>query len=496
MSDFLIKMWTSPSPMEHGRDVKVIDVLGYGKEKVESEFNDDPLIKATLLNHLGTTYRRLGEYKKAEAIMTECLEYCRSTLGPDHSRTINVMIDLGVLLSYDERFQEAVTLFRDALSAAGKNLEADNEILIYAKVQLAESLIRKAELSEAKALLQETLSTIRGREKLQYKFGPKVLLDLGNVLVGEEDFPEAEKIFLELVEDYEKKGDTSNPNYVAAMGSAARVFMEQKKYEDGLRYMREGLELSKRINGERHITTLASMVNLGQALSELGRYEEALDYTESGYKAFKEIFGERAPDTIFISVNYAYLLFKLGRITEAESILNKAVSLNIELLGSEHPNTILSQYVLCLLLFESGRNTEAEALMRNVLESSAEALGADNSTTLECKDLLGRLLNGKGDHVQAERLHREVLETRISTLGSNNPSIANTLFYLAESLYEQGKHEESSQLVERAVRSHHEAFGGDHPSTKEAVALLVKVFAASDKTEQANALLESLGLHE
>ncbi len=107
MSDFLVDMWVSPSPMERGRDVKVIDVLSYREDKLETEFHDDPLIKARLLNQLGTTYRRLGEYEKAEPVMTKCLDFCRETLGPDHYMTITAMIDLGILLSYDERFQEA-----------------------------------------------------------------------------------------------------------------------------------------------------------------------------------------------------------------------------------------------------------------------------------------------------------------------------------------------------------------------------------------------------
>ncbi len=144
MSDFLVEMWVSPSPMERGRDVKVIDVLSYWEEKLETEFHDDPLIKARLLNQLGTTYRRLGEYEKAESVMTECLDFCKETLGPDHNMTITVMIDLGILLSYDERFQEAETLFRDALDLGLKNLKHDNELVIYAKEQLAEILIGKA----------------------------------------------------------------------------------------------------------------------------------------------------------------------------------------------------------------------------------------------------------------------------------------------------------------------------------------------------------------
>ena len=496
MSDFLVDMWVSPSPMARGRDVKVIDVLEYGKEKVDEEFDDDPLIKATLLNHLATTYRRLGEYEKAESIITECLDYCRNTLGPDHSRTINVMIDLGVLYGYDERFQEAETLIREALSLGEKKLEADNEIIIYGKVNLAESLVRTAEFSEAKALLQEVLSVIRGSEELQYKFGPKVLLDLGNVLIDEEDFPGAEKIYLELLEDYEKKGDTNNPNYVAAMASVARVFMEQKKYEEGLRSMREGLELSTRINGERHMTTLVTTINLGQALFELGKYEEAYTYTERGYRASMEMFGEKAPTTVFISVNYANLLTKLGRVAEAESILNEAVARNIEQLGADHPNTILSQYILTLLLFESGRDAEAEIMIRNVLESSTRALGADKDISLECKDLMGRILNRKGDHEQAERIHREVLAARVSALGSNDPSISSTVQFLAESLYAQRKYEESCQRIEQAVRSHVEDYGTDHPTTKESAALLLKVFTAADKHDQANALLDSLGLRE
>jgi serine/threonine protein kinase len=50
MSDFLVEMWVSPSPMQHGRDVRVIDVLSYWEEKLETEFRDDPHTKAMLLN--------------------------------------------------------------------------------------------------------------------------------------------------------------------------------------------------------------------------------------------------------------------------------------------------------------------------------------------------------------------------------------------------------------------------------------------------------------
>jgi tetratricopeptide (TPR) repeat protein len=132
----------------------------------------------------------------------------RNFLGPDHNRTIAAMIDLGILLSYDERFQEAGALFRDALNLGLKNLKENNELVIYAKEQLADILKKKAAYSEAKTLLQEAISVIRSDEKLQYKFGPKVLLNLGNILLHEEDFPGAEKIFLELIRDYEKKEDT------------------------------------------------------------------------------------------------------------------------------------------------------------------------------------------------------------------------------------------------------------------------------------------------
>lgn len=494
MSEFLVDMWISPSPMERGRDVKVIDVLSYWEEKLDAEFHDDPVIKARLLNQLGTTYRRLGEYEKAESVMKECLDFSRETLGPDHSRTINVMIDLGILLGYDERFQEAEILFRDALNSGQNNFKNDNDLIIYAKEQLADVLMRKAEYPEAKALLQESLSVIRNDEKLQYKFGPKVLLNLGNILLHEEDFPGAEKIFLELLRDYEKKDDTKNPNYIAAKGSIARAFMEQRKYEEGLRYMQEGLEMSSKVNGERHLTTIVYMINLGMALSEFGKYEEALDYTERGYNIFKEVFGERAPNTIFVSVNYANLLRERGRFAEAESLLNKAVSLNIELLGAEHPNTLLSQHALARLYFESDRNSEAEGLMRNALETSARVLGEDKDITLECKDYLGRILNKKGEHPQAERMHREVLAMKKGSPDEKNPFAGDTLQYLAESLFLQGKNAEACDFIEQSVRSCYENWGEDHPSTREAAGWLVKVFAASDKTDESAAILKSMGL--
>jgi tetratricopeptide (TPR) repeat protein len=293
------------------------------------------------------------------------------------------MIDLGILLSYDERFQEAETLFRDALNSGLKNFEESNELVIGAKEQLADILIRKAAYPEAKTLLQEAISVIRSDEKLQYKFGPKVLLNLGNILMYEEDFPGAEKIFLELLRDYEKKEDTKNPNYIAAKGSLAWAYMEQRKYDEGLRYFQEGLEKSIEVNGERHRATLVLLINLGLALSDLGKYEEAVSYMERGFQVFKEIFGERAPDTIFISVNYANLLRELGRFDEAESLLNKALALNREILGAEHPNTLQSQLALSVLYFESDRNFEAEELIQKTLEMSERILGGDKELTLE-----------------------------------------------------------------------------------------------------------------
>jgi serine/threonine protein kinase/tetratricopeptide (TPR) repeat protein len=494
MSDFLVEMWVSPSPMERGRDVKVIDVLSYWEEKLDTEFNDDPDIKARLLNQLGTTYRRLGEYEKAESIMTECLDFCRETFGPDHNRTITAMIDLGILLSYDERFQEAETLFRDALNSGLKNFEENNELVIGAKEQLADILIRKAAYPEAKTLLQEAISIIRSDEKLQYKFGPKVLLNLGNVLMYEEDFPAAEKIFLELLRDYEKKEDTKNPNYIAAKGSLAWAYMEQRKYDEGLRYFQEGLEKSIEVNGERNRATLVLLINLGLALSDLGKYEEAFSYMERGFQVFKEIFGERAPDTIFISVNYANLLRELGRFDEAESLLNKALALNREILGAEHPNTLQSQLALSALYFESDRNFEAEELIQKTLEMSERILGGDKEFTLECKDFLGRILNKKGDHAEAERIHREVLETKAGLSGEKNLFAGDTLQYLAESLLSQGKNTDARHYIEQSVRSCYENWGGDHPRTKKSVGLLVKVFTASNKTDEAVSILKSMGL--
>ncbi|MFH2053271.1 MAG: serine/threonine-protein kinase [bacterium] len=494
MSEFLVEMWVSPSPMEHGRDVKVIDVLAYGKEQVEKEFQDDPLTKATLLNHLATTYRRLGDYAQAETLITECLDFCRKTLGPDHSRTISAMIEMGILYNFDERFPEAEALFREALDAGQKTLEKENDLLVYAKVQYAESLVRIANYSEAKVLLQEALSVIRRSEALQYKLGPKALLDLGNILDREGDFPAAGKIFQELVEDYERKGDTENPNYIAAMGSLARISMVQGKHGEGLRYMRKGLELSTRIMGERNRTTLAMLINLGQALTDLGEYEDALIYTERGYRIFKEVFGEKAPDTAFIAVNYAYILLKLGRFEESGPLLDGAIELTREQLGLQHPYTINAQYVQSLFLLETGRPSESESLIRDVLVRSQDALGPDMDTTLECKDLLGRILFQSGDVEGSERLHRQVLEVRLQIQRGNSSSTANTMFNLAENLYQQGKYTESGQWAERALRSRFEVYGGDHPITRESVDLLMEVYAASGQSDQAVSLLESLGI--
>ena len=494
MSSFLVDMWVSPSPMEQGRDVKVIDVLAYGEDKVEREFQDDPLTRNTLLNHLATTYRRLGEYAKAEEIITKCLDDCRRTLGNDHPRTLSAMIELGTLYSYDERFPEAEVLFSEALDSGEGKLAADSDLMIHAKVMYAEIMIRRADYAGAKVLLEEALTVIRGDEALNYKLGPKSLLALGNILDREGDSPAAGAVFQELVASYEQMGDTENPNYIAAMGSLARILMVQGKHAEGLRIMRKGLELSTRINGEKSRNTIAMLINLGQALTDLGEYEEALVYTERGFRIFKEVFGERAPDTAFIAVNYAYLLINLDRFSEAEVLLSEAIELNMELLGPDHPNTINAEYVKSLLLAESGRNAEAEILIRDVIARSTEALGADSFVTLESRDLLAQIRYKEGDGEGSERILREVLETRLETQGTHHASTSNTLFYLAKCLQQQGRFTEACLHAEQALKIRFEVYGGDHPDTREAVVLMVEVFEADGRGDRVDSLLGSLGL--
>ena len=74
VSAFLVGMFETTNPFEgRGRNVPVGDVLDRGAQRIATELQDQPEVRATLMDTMGRVYYDLGVYDKATELVQEGL---------------------------------------------------------------------------------------------------------------------------------------------------------------------------------------------------------------------------------------------------------------------------------------------------------------------------------------------------------------------------------------------------------------------------------------
>ena len=78
----------------------------------------------------------------------------------------------------------------------------------------------------------------------------------------------------------------------------------------------------------------------------------------------RRVLGEEHPDTLASMNNLAVLYLDQGKYAEAEPLLVKALEVGRRVLGEEHPDTLVSMNNLAVLYLDQGQFAEAEPLLR------------------------------------------------------------------------------------------------------------------------------------
>ena len=99
------------------------------------------------------------------------------------------------------------------------------------------------------------------------------------------------------------------------------------------------LERSRRVLGEEHKKTLASLSNIGNLLQKMDDYEGALDCYQQALKGQEKVLGRTHPSTLMTIMNMAYVYFKLGDSLKAMELYKLALDGYEKSLGTEHVDT-------------------------------------------------------------------------------------------------------------------------------------------------------------
>jgi non-specific serine/threonine protein kinase/serine/threonine-protein kinase len=211
-----------------------------------------------------------------------------------------------------------------------------------------------------------------------------------------------------------------------------RTYKDLGLYAEAQRQVERTLELRRRVLGEQHPGTLASMDSLGGIYGVQGNYAQAEPLFTKVLEIRRRVLGEEHPNTLS-SINRMGSLYRSQhKDAQAEPLFTKVLEIQQRLLGEEHPDTLLSMSNLGEAYGSQGKNAQAEPLFIKVLEIRRRVLGEEHPDTLRSMNDLGVLYLSQGKDAQAEPLFIKVLEIRRRVLGEEHPDTLRSMSRLGE----------------------------------------------------------------
>lgn len=460
-------------------------------KSVESQFEDQPLLQATLLQDLATTMRELGLLDSAVSPQERSLAIRREKLGDEHYDSLASWGELGNLQLSRGEFEEAESHFRKILEGYGKTLGESARETSSAAVNLAlvvQQLGRNDEAEELARTASDGLSKAYGPNDVDTLHAMATLASIVNY---QGRYEEAEKLSRETLKRRREVMGDDNTLSAASMITLATTLGNQGAYEEALKLTREAFEVRSKLLGARHPQTLATQMEIGAHLTSLAKLEEAEPILRDALEKRRQVLGNSHYGTLNSVDALASVLEERGQFTEAEALFRESLDGRRRTLGDDHPATLRALGNLGFILSRQGKATEAEPLYRETLAGLRRVYGNDHPHTLTSVGNLASLLSGLGKDEEAEPLYYESLEGRRRLLGEDHPSTLNAIYNMGDMHLRQGKLDQAERFCKEAYDGYQRVGGDDHIGTLYSLTLMGRLRMAQENPAEAVPFFEN-----
>lgn len=406
------------SDAEKVTNLTVRQVLDRAKRQIGEELKEQPLVRAALLDTIGSVYCNMGLEQEGEPLLNEALRIRQQHLPSDDLAIGASLHNLGWVRHGQMNPAGAEDLYERALAIRRKHLGEDSLETADTKFHLAWVLSERGRTADAERLFREVLQVRRAKLGLKHRDTQLTSTALLVVqLAGGISVNRWNEIFDEL------RGTMQSPTEV---GFLLPLYIRYK-VGDQYRMRRD--------------------------------YEKAAPLYEEVLAQARGFFGTDAHLIVTALLgDTAGMLFEKGDIRLAEKRAKECLAAGHRIVR-RHPLLAYLQREVGNLVAIRGDFDEAEPLLRESLATAQ--IYVSNGTVLPywaaevgagaiCQSCLGSTLLAKGDYRHAESNLRQALDILCKTPnGLQYP--ATTTFDLARCLYYQGKYREAAPLFQQAV---------------------------------------------
>ncbi len=449
---FMSETLSAANPWGAGYDVSVVEALDDAAERIATSFPNQPLVEAEVRNTIGTAFRNLGNYDRAQLLLEAAFEARTRLLGDDAPETINTLSALAELAWRDSRYDEAVERGRDLLERHRRVYGEPSPEVAGSLEDLSRILTDAGRFDEAEPVLDDALAMnieVHGEGSLQAAacYENKATL----IQLSRRDFAAAEELSRRSLEIRRAAIDTPTMDTASSVNNLGILLLLQGRHDEALPVLEEAVDISRRVGGDRHPELARSLENLGNVYYRMHEFDRTLELLDEVMTMRKQVLGEDSPDVARTLNNMGMVYKAAGEPERAEASLRQAVAGMERAYGPDHPDVASSRWSLAHVLWGQGKLDEAEAELRAAVAVAERAYPEGSAGRAMFSLPLGNLLAERRRFSEAEPLVLSAYEVYLATEGRDGPRTTDAATWLVK-LYEAwGRSDEAARYAPAPV---------------------------------------------
>ncbi len=340
-ADFVLAIFDTADPSRNeGRQSTPRDLLDEGTRQIDTQFADQPDLRADLLLDMGRVYTNIGQFATGDSLTGEAVRLLGNLHGLDHPRYAVGVSQYAMQKTAIGDHGRADSLYTVARGIQEKLVGEDRNQLANTLRSLAVIRYEQRRFTEAESLFVVAMDIQRTIHGDIHQTTMENLNGLGGILIAQQRVDEAEPLLREALAIADSLGQEKTLSVSAIQNHLGSILLSRKAYGEAETLFRSNLAIRRELfePGHPHIATAIN--SLAVTLQNQRKFNDADALFREAVAIQREAPGPRLG---FALRNFASLRRDEQRWDEAEAIYQEAVAVMIEHFGEEHAQTAMTR---------------------------------------------------------------------------------------------------------------------------------------------------------
>lgn len=420
VSNFMLDVFAAADPfVNQGKEVTARELLDQASRRISGDLNQQPDVRARLLEAIGRAYRRQGQFDRAVVYLEDSVRLRREIPSPEASGLAVTLTELALTLRELGRFDDSERSFNEAVAI----LRNQGQERTAAKADLLTGLgqmeLQRGNLDRAQDFLEQSASL---NSELFGPEHPEVatnLSDLMSISLWKNDLEGAEKLAREAERIYRNSLPELHPDRVMSQYLLGDILARRGRTDEAGKLLEQALGAQRILYGDASPRTAATMDALALTRQAQGRFSDAEKLAREALAAGAKAHGDRHFMTGYYHTSLAGVLIKERKYAEAEKQARTALDIYNTSLPADHQYVASAEHQLGEIMLETGRPADAEALLTAAVNRWRRT-GAPPARVSRSESALGEALSRLGRQKEAEKYLSESYQQLVSSQGAKD----------------------------------------------------------------------------